>query len=238
MQLPSALEQTTLGDVLGTLYRGRGFGVLEVATPSGRVHEIELRDGCVSKVNVDSGAAPRLGEVLCARLGGPQLPGAVWRALQRVSDERPLGQRLVAAGVVTRQELDATLCELYRARLDAIERLPRATLRFRPLRWGSEVEMQLSPEQFLHGRARRRRAEVTSARAASALDQDYALFGLRPGASAAEVKRAFRAAARYHHPDRSVHLGPRAVARAEVHFRQLVQSYERLCRYGETRVAA
>lgn len=235
MQLPATLSQTTLGDLLGTLHRGRSYGVLElVEAPSGWIHEIQLWDGCVVGVQVTRGCVT-LGEVLCRRSNDPLLPGAVRRALQRLADGRPLGERLLAAGVVSRAELGAALLELYRERLDFIDRLPYAQVRFRPLRNPARVELRLGPESFLHGRrrsrseaSRRPRQEPKAVEAS--LVSDYQVLGLAPDAPLSAVKQAFRAAARRHHPDRSVHLGERAVKQAEAHFRRLVQSYERLCR--------
>lgn len=244
MQLPATLEQTTLGDLLGTLYRGRVFGVLELGElPSGWRHEVRIWDGYVVGVNVTRGCAT-LGEVLCRRSDNPLLPGAVMRALQRLADGRPLGERLLAAGVVSRSQLHAALLELYRERLDFLERLPRASVRFRPLRSAPTAEFWLEPAAFLHGRRRRRvetprpgrTAAVTAVEAA--LASDYRALGLAPDAPLTEVKRAFRAAARIHHPDRSVHLGERAVKRAEMRFRALVQSYERICARSDVALVA
>lgn len=239
MQLPATLEQTTLGDLLGTLHRGRGFGVLEVVEkPSGWVHAIQLWDGYVVGVHVTRGCVT-LGEVLCRRSDDPLLPGAVRRALQRLADGRPLGERLLAAGVVSRTQLNAALLELCRERLSFIERLPRADVRFRPLRGSTRAELRLGPESFLHGRRRLREGAPRAARRTdSPLELDYRALGLTPGAPMADVKQAFRAAVRRHHPDRSVHLGEQAVARAEAHFRGLLQSYERLCRHHAVALVA
>src|SRR5690606_23152855 len=134
MQLPATLESTTLGDLLGALHRGRSYGVLELTElPSCFRHEVLLWDGYVVGVSVPRGCAT-LGEVLCRRSGNPWLGDAVRRALMRLADGRPLGERLLAAGVIDRAQLNAALLDLYRERLSFIERLPRACLRFRPLR--------------------------------------------------------------------------------------------------------
>lgn len=254
MQLPAALSQTTLGDLLGTLHRGRSYGVLElVEAPSGWVHEIHLWDGYVVGVHVTRGCVS-LGEVLCRRSSDPLLPGAVRRALLRLADGRPLGERLLATGVVSRAELSAALLELYRERLDFIERLPAAQVRFRPLKSSTSTDLQLGPASFLHGRRRTREqaprpatngprrtatgsaesranhSRATEPRAPQAtLATDYHVLGLLPGASLSEVKQAFRVAVRRHHPDRSVHLGEGATKRAEARFRAIVESYQRIC---------
>src|SRR4051812_34815360 len=57
----------------------------------------------------------------------------------------------------------------------------------------------------------------------------HAVLGVPPGADPATVKRAFRARAREHHPDRSDDPA------AEARFRELVDAYERL---GGTRPRA
>jgi hypothetical protein len=81
MQLPAALEQTTLGDVLGVLHRGRSFGVLELEEfATGRRHEIHFWDGQVVNVVVGVAGVPPLGEVLCRRVNNRFLPAAIHRA--------------------------------------------------------------------------------------------------------------------------------------------------------------
>lgn len=233
MQLPAALEHTTLGDLLGTLHRGKASGVLELVETSGVVHQIQLWEGLVVEVRLVGAAAQPLGQALCARSSNRLLPDAVDRALLRVSDPRPLGERLVASGALSLQQLYAVLPEVFRARLDWLDRLPRASVRFRPLREPKSRGVSLGPEQFLHGRRRggsRRAAprSATSGPAPAAGTQDHVLLGLPPGAPLTEINRAFRAAARQHHPDRYVHLGEQAVRRAQAHFTRIVQSYERL----------
>src|SRR5512147_1407200 len=51
----------------------------------------------------------------------------------------------------------------------------------------------------------------------------YAILGLKPNASAAEIKRAYRRLARKYHPD--INPGDRA---AELRFRQIAEAYETL----------
>lgn len=234
MLLPARLENTTLGDLLGALHRGRSYGVLELTElPSCFRHEVLLWDGYVVGVNVSRGCVT-LGEVLCRRSGNPLLGDAVRRALMRLADGRPLGERLLAAGVISRAQLNAALLDLYCERLSFIERLPRACVRFRPLRETATVDLCLGPEEFLHGRRRRREAAVRVPRATAStvettLAADYRMLGLAPGAPLAVVKQAYRAAVRRCHPDRSAHLGERAFRRAEAQFRCFVQSYERIC---------
>ncbi|WP_255636137.1 TerB family tellurite resistance protein [Hyalangium versicolor] len=59
---------------------------------------------------------------------------------------------------------------------------------------------------------------------------EYARLGLNPGASDAEVKRAYRQLAAAHHPDRVAHLGPGAVEQATRRFQELQDAYEMIRR--------
>lgn len=61
-------------------------------------------------------------------------------------------------------------------------------------------------------------------------ESDYALLGLTPEASDAEVKRAYRRLAAAHHPDRVAHLGSGAVEQATRRFQELQDAYRNLQR--------
>ncbi len=65
-----------------------------------------------------------------------------------------------------------------------------------------------------------------AARALGTAEAQYALLGLTPEASDAEVKRAYRRLAAAHHPDRVSHLGPGAVKQATRRFQELLDAYE------------
>jgi DnaJ like chaperone protein len=53
----------------------------------------------------------------------------------------------------------------------------------------------------------------------------YEVLGIPPGASIDEIKRAFRALASRHHPDRVAHLGPKAAVLAHERFREIQEAY-------------
>jgi DnaJ like chaperone protein len=61
-------------------------------------------------------------------------------------------------------------------------------------------------------------------------DTHYARLGLAPGASDAEVKRAWRQLAATHHPDRVSHLGRGAVEQATRRFQEIQDAYEEIRR--------
>ncbi|MCA9626339.1 MAG: molecular chaperone DnaJ, partial [Myxococcales bacterium] len=67
MQLPGRLEVTTLGDVLGALYRERASGVLELlergTSHPGRPHRLFIERGLVRDVE-SSLSVTKLGELL------------------------------------------------------------------------------------------------------------------------------------------------------------------------------
>lgn len=243
MQLPATLDQTTLGDLLGTLHRGRAFGVLELVERGGlRRHEVQLWDGLVVEVRLGAARRTVLGDVLCRQVPDPFLPAAIRRATLRRGDARVLGERLVAVGIVSRRQVNDALLDLYCERLRWLERLTQATVRFRPLGARARADVLLGPELFLFGRVRRRSEAAPRPHEHRAplvgLTSDYALLGLPPDAPWSDVQRAFRAAVRTHHPDLYAHLGGEASNRAHTRFRALVESYERLRSSLTTRRAA
>lgn len=61
-------------------------------------------------------------------------------------------------------------------------------------------------------------------------DTHYTRLGLNPGASDAEVKRAYRQLAAAHHPDRVSHLGAGAVDQATRRFQEIQDAYEMIRR--------
>lgn len=178
MQLPGRLASTTLGDLLGTLYRGNATGVLELsemASPGGGarppgVHRIHLLSGLVASVETALDITP-IGEVLArsGRLDRRAIDVMLYR--MALGDPRPAGAILVAMGAVSEDALVQALRAQIRTKLDAIYRgLSDARITFRtsrPLPKDTLRVGTLMPRDFLHGRPRKRDL-ATSPRAGSA----------------------------------------------------------------------
>ncbi len=58
----------------------------------------------------------------------------------------------------------------------------------------------------------------------------YRVLGIEKGASAEDIKRAYRKLASKYHPDKVHHLGPEFAEIAEKRFREIQNSYEELIR--------
>ncbi|MBK8253813.1 MAG: DnaJ domain-containing protein [Polyangiaceae bacterium] len=167
MLLPGRLDATTLGDLLGTLYRGSATGVLELqeiaasggATRHGRTHRIQLLSGLVAGVETELSNTP-IGEML-VRMGKIDRR-AVEVMLYRMAlgDPRPAGAILVSMGAVTTDTLIAGLRAQQKARLDAIYRgLNDARVVFRTSRPLPKETLRVGtmlPRDFLQGRPRKR----------------------------------------------------------------------------------
>src|SRR6188508_3402200 len=89
MNLPGRLRLTTLGDLLGVVYREGATGVVELTTTAGvhagRIHRIHVAAGLVGDVEVDL-PSPRLGVIL-VRLGW--LPPSELRRLEALLEAEP-----------------------------------------------------------------------------------------------------------------------------------------------------
>ena len=205
MQLPGRLAATTLGDVLGALHRAGARGSLEIVERGGRTHRVFLADGLVTAVELDR-ASPTLAEVLRreAALDDEVLRRSLLRAL---AQQRLHGEVLVDDFLIAPQVVGRALRAQLGLRLEALERLADCTLRFRvAVRAPREALAQpLGPEQFLHGRRRRRDGAPPDAEAGSpsALAERAArrALGVTAFADADEIKRAYRELVRRTHPD-------------------------------------
>lgn len=167
MQLPGRLDGTTLGDLLGTLYRGSATGVLELseiaaanrATRHARTHRIQFLSGLVVGVETELDGTP-IGELL-ARTGKVDRR-AIDVMLYRMAlgDPRPAGSILVSMGAVSADALVQGLRAQIRSKLEAVYAgLADARVTFRtsrPLPKDALRVGPLMPRDFLHGRPRRR----------------------------------------------------------------------------------
>ena len=216
MQLPGRLKATTLGDLLGSLHRGRTSGTLELVETSGRTHRVHLSNGLVSAVEVDRAAAS-LGEILRSET---ELDDDVLRRslLRAMASRRLHGEVLVRDFHLSPEIVDRALRRQMMLRLQMLEELVDAQVLYRvtvrPPR-GALVDAPLEPAEFLSGRKRARdRAEPSSGtyrthRPSSgmpgAIDVGrlHALrtLGIDVGAETDEVKRAYRRLVREYHPD-------------------------------------
>jgi hypothetical protein len=164
MHLPGRLESTTLGDLLGTLYRGNATGVLELteiasASRSERHHRIHLLSGLVTSVETDLEITP-IGELLArsGKLDRRAIDAMLYR--MALGDPRPAGAILVSLGALSADALVQGLRAQIQLKLDALfARVAGARVSFRTSRPLPKDTLRigtLMPRDFLHGRVRKR----------------------------------------------------------------------------------
>lgn len=236
MQLQGRLRQTTLGDLLGALYREGVSGTLELTEeqgPSaGRVHALHLVRGQI--VQVDSATTvTRLGELLAEQ--GWLEPQAVPALVEHAKHSNvPLGQRLVQAGLIPSEAVVSALRTQIRRRLDAVFHVEDARVAFRLVtarRRELDVTRPLGPEEYLVGRPRARdraRRATTSESSDPRRRRDLLLLGLGPSANGTEIRSAFRRLARSLHPDRYPTARPEQLEALRQRFSDVSAAYHRL----------
>lgn len=238
MKLPGRLSATTLGDVLGSLYRERASGVLELIEErgpnAGRSHRVFLRAGLVEDVQTAL-AAPKLGEVLLrdGAIGLEALRRLARRLL--VEPHRRAGQILIEEGVASVEAIARGLRRQRLSRLDALFRLQDALIRFhvpRPSATGPDQSPPLSADEVLSNRPRARQRD-RGRRAASRLDDErrlraYRALGLAPDAGPGEVRKAFRRLAASVHPDRFPSATPAERSHLLARFAEFSAAYHAL----------
>lgn len=207
MLLPGRLAKTTLGDLLGRLYRASATGALELAA-NGRRQRIYLQRGLIVGLDLDVGPLPsRLGEVLVGEgLAGIDQVARALSAQQRLGVAAPRhGEILVRAGVLTPELRDAALRKQARRRLDALFRAidgRDAEIRFHVGVAAAHLESgqmthrfvaPLMPHEFLAGRPRARDAVTPRPPAAAPRASAYARTPPPPAAGASPDRvRALR----------------------------------------------
>lgn len=209
MLLPGRLAQTTLGDVLGRLLRARVSGVLALDDASGREHQVHLVGGAPRAVASDG---PTVGE-----LAGidPELRRRAFHS-QRGGDERLFGQLLRELGASAAAIEDAVARQC-RERLAQLFTLRDARLTFHAALLDGQpgaafvraarAARGLDASEFLHGRPRSR--DDGPPHPEDARREALGALGLRPHATAAEVRSAFKRRVLELHPDRAASEGER-----------------------------
>ncbi len=238
--LPSNLDKTTLGDVLGVLLRGRATGFLELGDGNAKSH-VFLSSGRPTAVSSNAaklwpnGAPQRLGELLLERgfVGRADLERA---ACSRV-EGRLLGELLLDEGALDQRTIEGAMAVQTAERLDRLYALRKASMRFRVATFGAArppiplraafASPQLHPAIFLSGRprARTRRPTPTDARRDA-----LRVLRLADGATHEDVRRAFKQLVLELHPDRATSDADRAMRSAAM--KQITVAYAKLSPVG------
>lgn len=209
--LPSRLAASTLGDVLGALLREGATGVLALSELDG-LGDVDLRGRHLVHLVAGRPVAvrtegPRLGEILSAsgRARGVDVERALASQRGRLS-----GETLELTGCCSSDDVRAGLREQTRHRLERLFSLRDARLSFHaalfdglvPRAWqrAARTAPRLSAAEFLHGRPRSR---VRVPKVEDARSDALATLSVAPGASADEVRRAYKRLVLERHPDRS-----------------------------------
>jgi hypothetical protein len=239
VRISGRLSETTLGDVLGTLYRAKVSGLVRLTemagSASGRTHGIYLSRGEVVAVDT-SARVPAIGDILRQR---GLLDGAAQRHLGlrlAAARNRKVGELLVEECRISPEVVGAALRQQLRARLDALFALEDALVSFHvACAQVRDSVPPLSPREYLHGRPRardrataRRGPEVARRHAVGKRTEALSVLGLDEDASLSDVTRAFRDLASRLHPDRHPDV-PDPVRRAiEQRFAALSAAYHTL----------
>ncbi|HMA93129.1 MAG TPA: J domain-containing protein [Polyangiaceae bacterium] len=240
MHLQGQLRLTTLGDLLGALWRERMSGTLELTeergVTSGRVHCLHLVEGLIVQVDTAASAA-HVGEILVDEgwINRAQLDQLIAEARDSTL---PFGRHLVVAGLLPSTAVLAALRAQLQKRLDVVFQLEDARVAFRLTRSRRrelDVEKPLLPEDYLVGRPRARDRGHSRARRAGnegihgdTRHHDLRLLGLGPSADERTIRSAFRRLARMVHPDLHPTAEPKQLEDLRRRFADLSAAYHRL----------
>lgn len=241
MHLQGHLRQTTLGDLLGALWRERMSGTLELTeergVTSGRVHCLHLVHGLIVQVDT-SASVVHVGEILVDEgwINRDQLDQLIAEARDSTL---PIGRHLVATGLLPSDAVVTALRAQLQKRLDVVFQLEDARVAFRLTRSRRrelDVEKPLLPEDYLVGKPRARDRKRTQARPTcqeaircdSNRHQDLRLLGLGPLADERTIRVAFRRLARAVHPDLHPTAAPGELEELRRRFADLSAAYHRL----------
>ncbi len=229
MQLPGRLRATTLGDLLGALYRAGASGTLELVEDRGRTHRVHLAQGLVTAVEVD-GVSPPLAEIL--KTTGALDDGTLRRALLRaLTSQRLVGEVLSKDFHVSPAVIDGAIRDQLVTRLRALEAIDDARVHFRvTVRPPREAlrDRPLQASEFLRGRRRARDKFAQTPTPSPPESSAYTLLGVERDADAAEIRRAFRRLARELHPDRHPEATDTERRALAVKFAQVAAAYQAL----------
>jgi hypothetical protein len=238
MLLPGRLRGTTLGDLLGVLYRAGATGTLELVEDRGRTHRVHLSAGRVVAVELDGTTTP-LADIL---------------RRERVVDDDVLKRSLLRAMAAGRLHGEVLVSEFHLApevvgravrrqllsRLSALEALADARVAFRvTVRPPREAvsDAPLEPLEFLRGRKRARDRESSSTPfppppspppVPAPVTRAWSILGLPPGTSPDEIKRTYRRLARSFHPDLHPHASDRERRALELRFAEITDAFREL----------
>lgn len=218
MQLAGQLRRTTLGDLLGTLYRARAHGVLELTETAGpaagRAHRIHLADGQI--VGLDSEA----GELsVFARSRGPEFldTASRMRLLDRLEALFRLSDAVIAFRVARphprNSPLPLSVADYLHGRPRARDRDGQSSRAAARRPFSARVPHQAAVEAPTTPRAR-------------ALD----LLRLPSEATTAQIRHAFRSLAREIHPDRFPRASAAERQRLAMQLSSLTEAYHLLMR--------
>lgn len=240
MRLPGRLRTSTLGDILGTAYRERASGAVELVEASGRTHRVHLMRGLVTSVEIDR-ASPSLAEML--RRDEAVNEDVIRRSLLRALSARRLhGEVLVQDFQVSPSVVDLALRKQIQNRLHCLETLADAQVHFRVtvrVPRGALQDSPLDAPLFLHGRKRARDREVWSssdrpsenlrvAQNDAARAKALRILGLRGDESVEEVKRVYRKLAVSLHPDAHAQGSEEEQREYTTRFQEVTRAYQTL----------
>ena len=251
MQLPGRLGGSSLTTILGVLHAARTTGVLEVSRSASEVHRIAFVDGLVCAVEA-AGPTPSLADVL--RRMNACAEDALRRSLRRaLAERRRHGEVLIEEHRVSPTLVQVALRRQLLERIQVLKTLPDANLRFR-VATRPQLTLStltgLSPEDYMSGDELRAalgyhevpvdaqltppapRVEETQAELPTRVDRvrhdAFATLGLRPGADAGDVKRAYRRLVRDLHPDTNGATAPEERRHLSERFCQVTEAYKTL----------
>jgi DnaJ domain len=246
MQLPGRLRATTLGDLLGSLFREGATGVLELLEASGHAHRVHMVSGEITFVEVDR-AAPPLAEMLRREDLVPE--DVLRRSLLRALSSRRLhGTVLVSEFQIAPAIVDSALRKQLTTRLHVLESVRDAQVLFRVAVRPKAMGLASGPlraAEFLHGRARARDRGAWSGRAGGASASGYAsasgggseegkrararrVLGLSGAEDLPTVKAAYRRLVREFHPDTHPDASDAECKDLSARFSEVTEAYRAL----------